>query len=113
MRARPRPCGHCLQTRTCEFMLLARFASGVASRRSDHFAVESFAPSQVFSGSMGTVPLQVGDLVAGKYRLERELGTGGMGVVYAATHTLLDQKVALKFLFADAAKNTELVERFW
>jgi eukaryotic-like serine/threonine-protein kinase len=62
---------------------------------------------------MGTAPLQVGDLVAGKYRLDGELGTGGMGVVYAATHTLLDQKVALKFLFADAAKNPELVERFW
>src|SRR5450432_3845745 len=39
-----------------------------------------------------------GDVIAGKYRIDRVLGQGGMGVVFAAYHTLLDQRVALKIL---------------
>ncbi|HMR75174.1 MAG TPA: serine/threonine-protein kinase, partial [Polyangiaceae bacterium] len=41
---------------------------------------------------------QAGDVLAGKYRVERVLGEGGMGVVVEATHTDLDQRVALKFM---------------
>jgi len=63
---------------------------------------------------MGTTsPLRTGDLVAGKYRLESEIGSGGMGVVFSAIHIHLEQRVALKFLFVEAAQNPELVERFW
>ena len=36
--------------------------------------------------------------MAGKYRVERVLGAGGMGVVVSARHTTLDQVVAIKFL---------------
>ncbi len=43
-------------------------------------------------------PVREGDVLAGKYRVERVLGVGGMGVVVAAMHTELDQRVALKFL---------------
>jgi serine/threonine protein kinase len=42
--------------------------------------------------------LAVGDVVDGKYRIERRLGEGGMGVVMAALHLKLDRQVALKFL---------------
>jgi eukaryotic-like serine/threonine-protein kinase len=38
-----------------------------------------------------------GDVLAGKYRVERVIGEGGMGVVVAATHLQLGQLVALKF----------------
>ncbi len=57
-------------------------------------------------------PVAEGDVVAGKYRVDRVLGAGGMGVVVAATHTELDQKVALKFILPDALKGPESVERF-
>jgi eukaryotic-like serine/threonine-protein kinase len=57
--------------------------------------------------------VQVGELIAGKYRLEHKIGSGGMGVVYAATHVQLEQRVALKFLFDDAARDPELLARFW
>ena len=57
-------------------------------------------------------PIQAGDLVAGKYRVDRILGEGGMGVVVAATHEQLEQRVALKFLRPDLVSNVEIVRRF-
>jgi serine/threonine-protein kinase len=42
--------------------------------------------------------LSAGQIVADKYRIDAIVGTGGMGVVAAATHVELDQKVAIKFL---------------
>jgi eukaryotic-like serine/threonine-protein kinase len=42
--------------------------------------------------------VQVGAILAGKYRVERVLGQGGMGVVVEATQLDLDRRVALKFL---------------
>ena len=54
----------------------------------------------------------MGDVLAGKYRVERVLGAGGMGVVVAAYHVHLDTKVALKFLLPDALRNPEAVARF-
>src|SRR5262245_59195702 len=53
-----------------------------------------------------------GDVVAGKFRVERVLGAGGMGVVLAATHLQLDQLVALKFLLPSAAANKDIAARF-
>ncbi len=57
-------------------------------------------------------PVHPGDVIGAKYRVERVLGAGGMGVVLLATHLDLDQKVAIKFLLPEAAKDPELVERF-
>jgi len=53
-----------------------------------------------------------GQILAGKFRIERVLGQGGMGVVVAATHLQLDERVALKFLLPEALLNPEAVERF-
>jgi serine/threonine protein kinase len=57
-------------------------------------------------------PIQEGDILADKYRVERVLGLGGMGVVVAAMHLELDERVAIKFLLEEALDNTEAVERF-
>jgi len=57
-------------------------------------------------------PVKEGDLIAGKYRVSRTLGVGGMGIVVAAVHVDLKQKVALKFLLPEALEQPELVERF-
>jgi serine/threonine-protein kinase len=42
--------------------------------------------------------LTVGSVIDGKYRIDKELGRGAMGVVVAATHVQLGERVALKFL---------------
>jgi serine/threonine protein kinase len=57
-------------------------------------------------------PVQEGDVLAGKYRVEKVLGVGGMGVVVAAMHTELEERVALKFLLRSAAQNPAVVSRF-
>jgi len=57
-------------------------------------------------------PVHEGQVLAGKYRVERVLGVGGMGVVVAAMHLQLDERVALKFLLPDALNNPESVARF-
>ena len=51
-------------------------------------------------------------LLAGKYRMERVIGQGGMGVVVAAMHVQLDERVAIKLLLPDALANAETVARF-
>jgi serine/threonine-protein kinase len=57
-------------------------------------------------------PVQEGEILAGKYRVERVLGVGGMGVVVSALHIQLDERVALKFLLPEALSNPEAVARF-
>jgi serine/threonine-protein kinase len=47
---------------------------------------------------MDGVSVKVGDLVADKYRVERMLGEGAMGVVVAARHVDIDRLVAIKFI---------------
>ena len=57
-------------------------------------------------------PVREGEVLAEKYRVDKVIGMGGMGVVVAATHVDLDQKVALKFLLPHAAASPSHVERF-
>ncbi len=59
-----------------------------------------------------SIGVRPGEVVAGKYRLERVLGAGGMGVVVSAHHIQLDERVALKFLLPEALSNPEAVARF-
>ncbi|MFT3776549.1 MAG: serine/threonine-protein kinase [Minicystis sp.] len=57
-------------------------------------------------------PVNVGDVLADKYQVERVLGVGGMGVVVAAKHLTLGERVAIKFLLPQAMERADVVARF-
>src|ERR1700677_3562840 len=52
------------------------------------------------------------DVLGRKYRVERVLGMGGMGIVVAARHVELRTRFALKIMRPDAGRDPESVERF-
>jgi serine/threonine-protein kinase len=54
----------------------------------------------------------VGTTVAGKYRVDRLIGRGGMGAVFQAANLAIGKRVALKFLDHEAARNGEACQRF-
>lgn len=60
----------------------------------------------------GVPEIVAGQVLAGKYRVERVLGVGGMGMVVAALHLQLDERVAIKFMLPEAFASPEAVARF-
>src|SRR6185369_3928677 len=54
----------------------------------------------------------LGETLDAKYRLEKLLGSGGMGAVYLATHLGTERYVALKLISPQFMRNNEFVERF-
>src|SRR5690606_12071641 len=54
----------------------------------------------------------VGTTIDGRYRIEKVLGQGGMGVVYTATHAVLGKRLAIKVLKSDVSKDQEIIQRF-
>jgi serine/threonine protein kinase len=53
-----------------------------------------------------------GQLIAGKYRIERLIGKGAMGAVFAAHHEILRKSVALKVISEEQARTPQTVNRF-
>jgi eukaryotic-like serine/threonine-protein kinase len=66
----------------------------------------------VVSASIPPGGLAEGQTLAGKYRVHRTLGAGGMCFVYEAEHVHLRQAVALKLLKPELAKDPTAVQRF-
>jgi serine/threonine protein kinase len=56
--------------------------------------------------------MDVPHIIAGRFRIECEIGKGGMGTVYRATHLGLERPVAVKIIKAEYALDPDLAERF-
>ena len=61
---------------------------------------------------MTSSPLDEGEVIAGKYRVEHTLGSGAMGVVIAAWHVELGKRVAVKVIHPEAMGVADAAERF-
>jgi serine/threonine protein kinase len=57
--------------------------------------------------------VDAGDLISGKYRLQRVLGAGSMGSVWAARNELTNRDFAVKFLRTELSKNEDALNRFF
>jgi eukaryotic-like serine/threonine-protein kinase len=56
--------------------------------------------------------IRKGEVVGGKYRIDGSIGVGAMGIVYAAHHLQLDERVALKVLRSELCAYPDAVKRF-
>jgi serine/threonine protein kinase len=56
--------------------------------------------------------MDVPQFIAGRFRIEREIGTGGMGTVYLATHLGLQRAVAVKIIKREFAGDQDVADRF-
>jgi serine/threonine-protein kinase len=77
-----------------------------AARRDSRIARETYVGVRADS-----LP-EVGEQLAGKYRIERVIGRGAMGAVFAASDEILGRHVALKLMSREHADTPESVSRF-
>ncbi|HTP70028.1 MAG TPA: protein kinase [Dongiaceae bacterium] len=96
----------------------AELRQEVARLLADHEEAGNFLSDPIFGkGVRGRTPapLQVfaaGGVVAGRFKIVRLLGRGGMGEIYEAEDSKLRRRLALKFLPEDLSQDDQVVERF-
>jgi serine/threonine protein kinase len=88
------------------------FTGGLRRQPQPHGGGTRFGAPLMAIPDQPDIGVRPGDVLAGKYQVERVLGAGGMGVVVAAHHVQLDTKVAIKFLLPHMLFNGEAVARF-
>lgn len=100
---------------TIQPTLVSGAASGANARSTDGEGVKS---TDGVGGSLLTLALARGDealsgqILAERYRLERPIGRGGMGIVYAGRHLLLDRTIAVKLLRPQMLADDRALKRF-
>src|SRR3712207_7864192 len=62
--------------------------------------------------TIGRVSTYVGTSLSGRYRLDAQVGTGGMSTVYRAFDTVLERQVPVKLMHRDIAHHPDQLERF-
>jgi serine/threonine protein kinase len=70
------------------------------------------AAIQAIAGRLSEYDLLVGQVLDGRYHIERKLGEGGMGVVFAARHAVIERPLAIKVLKREVMRDTATIKRF-
>ncbi|MGI5861379.1 MAG: protein kinase domain-containing protein [Myxococcales bacterium] len=70
------------------------------------------AASNLLSEEIAAIPIDPGDVLEGKWRIQKKLGQGGMGSVFLATDIALNRKVAIKALASELCGDEEFATRF-
>ncbi len=91
---------------------LAALARQVSSELKLRRTLAKMRPQGVPTEAPGGHRAVEGRVVDGRYRIERVLGVGGMGIVVAAHDETLHERVAIKFLVSEARGEPEAQERF-
>ncbi len=78
----------------------------------ERFCPEDGASTEVLPGAAPARDALIGTVVDGRYRIDEQIGEGGMGVVYKALHVSLNKTLALKVLRGEMAKDPDVVRRF-
>jgi len=90
-----------------------RFCPRCGSRyEHERFCPEDGAATEPLPDAGPAKDVLIGTLVDGRYRIDEQIGEGGMGVVYKAKHIALNKTLALKLLRGEVAKEPEAVQRF-
>jgi eukaryotic-like serine/threonine-protein kinase len=78
----------------------------------NHIKIAPGLTSSAMLASVVAPVLQSGSVISGRFRLERELGRGGMGTVWEARHLALETQVAIKFLKSELSQRQDIRLRF-
>jgi serine/threonine protein kinase len=71
------------------------------------------SPRSYMAAVQPETKIGIGTLLVGKYRVNRELGRGGMAAVYEAENITIGKKLAVKVLAAELANSAIVIERFF
>jgi hypothetical protein len=89
---------------------------GVATRPQSVHSVsahdDAAAAMAVYQVPVAEYDRLVGQTLDGRYRIERKIGEGGMGVVFAARHTVIERPLAIKVLKREVARDLATIKRF-
>ena len=77
------------------------YPTSIVGDRTSPIVVDALAQSGLQPGTM-----------VGEFKVERQIGAGGMGVVYRAKHPLIGKKAVIKIIKADLGNDVEHVQRF-
>jgi len=107
--ATPRPSSVDETTRNTTANTAVLGGAETAVARSSETMPSAQAAPQVRAGQNATA--LIGQVLAGRYEVTRQIGAGGMGAVYEARHTLIGKRVAVKVLLDKYAEAGEVVAR--